>query len=77
MDAPKQWKDTTIFFVERVIVTVNLQQLSFGRDPSMATLSKQKVNFKSNVLGEYAINLKIFGGNEKKTALGTCAEACR
>ena len=43
----------------------------------MATLSKQKVNFKSNVLGEYAINLKIFGGNEKKTALGTCAEACR
>ena len=36
----------------------------------MATLSKQKVNFKSNVLGEYAINLKIFGGNDKKTALG-------
>ncbi len=26
------------------------------------------VNFKSNVLGQYAINLKIFGGNDKKTA---------
>ena len=24
---------------------------------------------------EYAINLKIFGGNDKKTALGTCADA--
>ena len=31
--------------------------------------------YNSNVLGEYAIHLKNFGGNDKKTALGTYADA--
>ena len=43
----------------------------------MDTFPKRKANYKSNILSEYAINMKYFGGNDKKTALGTCAEACR